>query len=316
MSSVNNNLYIDNLNVNNLEEVSEQVKTAAADKVNVVINNIDPKLEKVLSYIPSLSVPEKTEIKAEDLKKVLDTLNNLSEVLGTNSKSATALGTSNTANASNTASTSNDSNEIFGGIGNIATQLAALIVKTAAQQRESNREEIAANSEALVANIHEQADDLRKQAIAQLASSIVSGVFSIAQGGLSIAGGAKSLSINKTASLASEVANSSSDAFVKATHQSFAQELNTKASSLNEIFSGMGSLAKGLGDVSSGVANYFATEASADMKNKEAEQASINGTIERYKQLNDSLKELISGVIQATEKIVDDSNKAISKIVG
>lgn len=310
MSSVNNNLYIDNLNVNNLEEVSEQVKTAAADKVNVVINNIDPKLEKVLSYIPSLSVPEKTEIKAEDLKKVLDTLNNLSEVLGTNSKSAAALG------SSNTASTSNDSNEIFGGIGNIATQLAALIVKTAAQQRESNREEIAANSEALVANIHEQADDLRKQAIAQLASSIVSGVFSIAQGGLSIAGGAKSLSINKTASLASEVANSSSDAFVKATHQSFAQELNTKASSLNEIFSGMGSLAKGLGDVSSGVANYFATEASADMKNKEAEQASINGTIERYKQLNDSLKELISGVIQATEKIVDDSNKAISKIVG
>lgn len=310
MSSVNNNLYIDNLNVNNLEEVSEQVKAAAADKVNVVINNIDPKLEKVLSYVPSLSVPKNTEINAEDLKKVLDTLNNLSEFFGTNSKSA------NASNTSNAAGTTDNSNEIFGGIGNIATKLAALIVQTAAQQRESNREEIAANSEALVANIHEQADDLRKQAVAQLASSIVSGVFSIAQGGLSIAGGAKSLSINKTASLASEVANSSSDAFIKATHQSFAQELNTKASSLNEIFSGMGSLAKGLGDVSSGVANYFATEASADMKNKEAEQASINGTIERYKQLNDSLKELISGVIQATEKIVDDSNKAISKIVG
>ena len=168
----------------------------------------------------------------------------------------------------------------------------------------------------MVANIHEQAEDLRKQAVAQLASSIVSGVFSIAQGGLSIAGGAKALSINKTAALASEVANSSSDAFIKATHQSFAQELNTKASSINEIFSGIGSSAKSLGDVGAGVANYYATEASADMKNKEAEQASINGTIERYKQLNESLKELISGVIEATEKIVDDSNRAISKIVG
>lgn len=294
------NVTIDNINLYNLDDVKQQAKSAAIANQGLIINSIDPKLEKVLNTIPELAVPKNTSISGDDLQKligVLDSVDNLLKNFKSGDASSSSLGG-------------------FYGMGSIMAQLSALIVETAAQQRESNRQEVLAQTELLVENIHEQADKMRKQAIYQLIGGIISGLATMGQGAMSIAGSVKAFNINKTAGIASDVANSTNNPVVRSAHQSFAQELNTKATLVNEKFSGEGTMVKGVGDLASSFANYFAAQEGAEIKDLEAEQARINAQIENLKSINDSLKELIDKSISVSSSIIEQQNNTTSKILG
>lgn len=294
------NVTIDNINLYNLDDVKQQAKSAAIANQGLIINDIDPKLEKVLNTIPELAVPKNTSISGDDLQKligVLDSVDNLLKNFKSGDASSSSLGG-------------------FYGMGSIMAQLSALIVETAAQQRESNRQEVLAQTELLVENIHEQADKMRKQAMYQLIGGIISGLASIGQGAMSMAGSFKAMKINKTAGIASDVANSTNNPVVRGAHQSFAQELNTKATLVNEKFSSGGTMVKGVGDLASSFANYFAAQEGAEIKDLEAEQARINAQIENLKSINDSLKELIDKSISVSSSIIEQQNNTTSKILG
>lgn len=294
------NVTIDNINLYNLDEVKQQAKAAAITNQGLIINDIDPKLERVLNSIPELAVPKNTSISGDDLQKLIDVLGHIDNLLKdfkARDSSSSSLGG-------------------FYGVGSIMAQVSALIVETAAQQRESNRQEVLAQTDFLVANIHEQADKMRKQAMYQLASGILSGLATMGQGAMSIAGSVKAFNINKTAGIASDVANSTNNPVVRGAHQSFAQELNTKATLVNEKFSGGGSLIKGGGDLVASGFNYLAAQEGAEIKDLEAEQARINAQIENLKAINDSLKELIDKSISVSSSIIEQQNNTTSKILG
>ncbi len=294
------NVTIDNINLYNLDEVKQQAKTAAIANQGLIINDIDPKLEKVLNTIPELAVPKNTSISGDDLQKLIDVLDSVDNLLK-NFKSGDA---------------SSSSLGGFYGMGSIMAQLSALIVETAAQQRETNRQEVLAQTDLLVENIHEQADKMREQAKNQLYAGIASGLATMGQGAMSIAGSFKAMKINKTAGIASDVANSTNNPVVRGAHQSFAQELNTKATLVNEKFTGGGSLIKGGGDLVASGFNYLAAREGAEIKDLEAEQARINAQIENLKAINDSLKELIDKSISVSSSIIEQQNNTTSKILG
>lgn len=294
------NVTIDNINLYNLDEVKQQAKSAAIANQGLIINAIDPKLEKVLNTIPELAVPKNTSITGDDLQKLIDVLDSVDNLLK-NFKAGDA---------------SSSSLGGFYGMGSIMAQLSALIVETAAQQRETNRQEVLAQTDLLVENIHEQADKMREQAKNQLAAGIASGLATMGQGAMSIAGSFKAMKINKTAGIASDVANSTNNPVVRGAHQSFAQELNTKATLVNEKFTGGGSLIKGGGDIVASGFNYFAAREGAEIKDLEAEQARINAQIENLKAINDSLKELIDKSISVSSSIIEQQNNTTSKILG
>ena len=319
------NVTIDNINLYNLDEVKQQAKSAAIANQGLIINDIDPELERVLDSIPPLAVPKNTSIigiatsvfyatgelvvpkntsiTGDDLRKLIDVLGHIDDLL----KDFKARYSSSSISSSLGG---------FYGVGSIMAQVSALIVETAAQQRESNRQEVLAQTELLVENIHEQADKMRKQAMYQLASGILSGLATMGQGAMSIAGSVKAFNINKTAGIASDVANSTNNPVVRGAHQSFAQELNTKATLVNEKFSGGGSLIKGGGDLVASGFNYLAAQEGAEIKDLEAEQARINAQIENLKAINDSLKELIDKSISVSSSIIEQQNNTTSKILG
>ncbi len=192
-------------------------------------------------------------------------------------------------------------NVSMGDMASLAAMLGALIVETAAEQREMNREEIRSATDANVENLKAQASQLREKASDIKNAAIASGVSQIASGAMSIIGGSASAYMGGKSMGMSEAA-------AKATAM--------KGAGYSAALEGGGAVFGGIGKLVEGGFNASQVEHDAKIKELEASHDKNEELIATLKSYNEGLKDVIDRMLSAVQSMTESSNQARTKILG
>jgi hypothetical protein len=166
--------------------------------------------------------------------------------------------------------------------------IMALLTKSAAEQRQANKEIKAAESKAVADTIMEQASEMREKAVVQLVMGVASGTATIAGG--AITAGKSSLAMGQGLS------------------QGQAMLSSTQIGGLSTSFQG-GST------VFSTISQFSGTMYDASIKEQDASIERSRSTIESLKDVNEALTELIRKSLSTAESMQETTNQTRTRIL-